>query len=241
MQQFATTHWSLVLAAGRGSSVGARDALAALCRSYWYPLYAFVRRRGYGPEDAQDLTQAFFARLLEKGYLRAADSERGRFRSFLVTACQHFLAKEQNRARAKKRGGGRKVLTLDFDAGERRYRREPAHSTTPEVIYERQWALTLLNQVLQQLEQEYATVDKQHVFNQLKDFLTGEQGTAYRDVALSLGLSEGAVKVAVHRLRRRYRELLRAAITQTVATPEDVEDELRHLFSAVRPEKRSGV
>jgi RNA polymerase sigma factor (sigma-70 family) len=235
--RFASTRWSLVAAAGRGESPEARAALAVLCQTYWYPLYAYARRLA-SADDAQDLTQEFFARLLEKDYLRAADPRRGKFRSFLLTAFKHFLAKERERAAAQKRGGGRRPLSLDFQDGERRFRHEPADPTTPEMVYQRRWALTLLEQALARLRQEFAGAGKEHLFEALKGALTGG-GTdePYAGIGQDLGLSEQAVKTAVHRLRRRYKELLCAEVAQTVATPEEVEDELRDLFAAVRRKK----
>jgi RNA polymerase sigma-70 factor (ECF subfamily) len=238
-ERFATTHWSLVLAAGQRASPESQQALATLCQTYWYPLYAFVRRQGHNAEDARDLTQEFFATLLEKDYLRIADSRRGRFRSFLLAAVKHFLSKQRERANTQKRGGGRQSLPLDFQTGESRYHQEPAHDITPESIYERRWALTLLHQVLQRLQEEFIQAGKQPLFERLKEFLTGDKSRGtYRQVAGELGLTEGAVKVAVHRLRQRYRELLRAEIAQTVTAPEEVDDELRQLFAAVRSQNR---
>ena len=236
--RFATTRWSLVLAAGRDASPDSEQALAALCETYWYPLYAFARRSGYATADAQDATQDFFAALLEKDYLRLAVSERGRFRSFLVAAFKHFLSKERARARAQKRGGGRRLVALDFQDGETRYHREPGHALTPERIFERRWALTLLDRVLGLLQEELAGAGKRHLFDHLKAFVGGDKGSrSYVQVGADLGMSEGAVKVAVHRLRQRYRELLRAEIAQTLADPADVDEELRHLFAAVRSQK----
>jgi RNA polymerase sigma-70 factor (ECF subfamily) len=236
--RFASTHWSVVLAAGQRQSAESAEALATLCRVYWYPLYAYARRRLPRPDDAQDLTQEFFAQLLEKDYLRAADPTRGKFRSFLLTAFKHFLAKERDRANAQKRGGGRHSVSLDFQDGESRYQREPADHATPETLYERRWALTLLEQTLAQLRQEFTGSGKQKVFEALKETLTGEgPPRPYAQIAAELDMSEQAVKVAVHRLRRRYQELLRAAIAQTVPSAEDVEDELRDLFAAVRAPK----
>lgn len=233
--RFATTHWSLVLAAAQRDSPESARALAALCEAYWYPLYAFARRRGHGPEDAQDLTQGFFAALLEKEYLRVADSGRGKFRSFLLTAFQHYISKEHARARAQKRGGNCRHLSLDFEVGESRYTREPAHLATPEKIYQRRWAIMLLDRVLTNLSEEYGRTGKAALFDRLRIFLAGEQSTQpYAQVAAELEMTEGALKVAVHRLRRRYRELLRAEIAQTVERPDDVDDELRQLFDAVR-------
>lgn len=238
-ERFATTHWSLVLAAGRRASPESADALVALCRAYWYPLYAFVRRQGYRPEDAQDLTQAFFARLLEKNYLADADRQRGKFRSFLLAALKHFLANERDRARARKRGGGQTVLSLDFAVAETRYGHEPADPMTPERLFERRWALTLLDRVLGRLQDEHVAAGKGPWFERLKEFLTREPGaTSYRDVAQRAGTTEGAVKVAVHRLRKRYRQLLEEEIGHTVTRPEEVEDELRQLFTALSSEPR---
>jgi RNA polymerase sigma-70 factor (ECF subfamily) len=234
-ERFATTHWSLVLAAGKGASAEAQAALAALCQTYWYPLYAYVRRRGHRPDLAQDLTQEFFARLLEKHYLQRADPERGRFRSFLLTAFKRFLSRERARDQAKKRGGGVQLLALDFEVGESRYSLEPAHEATAEKIYEQRWALALLDQVFARLRRECDEAGKQKEFDRLKLYLTGEADTpSYREVAAELGMTEGAVKVAVHRLRRRYRQLVREEIAQTVAGPEEVDEELRHLRAALR-------
>jgi RNA polymerase sigma-70 factor (ECF subfamily) len=233
--RFATTRWTLVAAAGHGSSPQAQEALAALCQIYWYPLYAYARRQLPRPEDAQDLTQEFFACLLEKDYLQAADPQRGKFRSFLLTAFKRFLAKERDRAHAQKRGGGRPVLPLDFSTGERQYQSEPADHATAESLYERRWALTLLEQTLARLRQELVNAGKEKLFEVLKGTLTGADTIEpYADIAAQLDLSVQAVKVAVHRLRRRYAELLRAEIAQTVASPKEVEDELRDLFAAVR-------
>ncbi len=237
--QFATTHWSVVLAAGDVASPGSRRALAALCEAYWFPLYAFARRLGRQPDDASDLTQAFFARLLEKGYLRAADPSRGRFRSFLLAAFKHFLAREHDRATALKRGGGKHPISLDLASAEGRYRLEPASGLTPERAYERRWALTLLDRVIGRLRDESAASGKGGLFDRLKVFLTGESDSpTHRQVAAELGMTEGAVKVAVHRLRRRFRELVLDEIGRTVDGPAEVEDELRHLFEALRPESR---
>jgi RNA polymerase sigma factor (sigma-70 family) len=233
--RFVTTHWSLVVAAGRGETAPSRDALAALCRAYWYPLYAFIRRRGFGPADAQDLTQEFFARLLEKNYVQAADRERGRFRSFLLAAVKHFLANERDRANARKRGGGQPLLSLDLDGAESRYCLEPADAATPERLFERRWAVTLLDRVLERLREEYAAKGQAAVFEQLKPFLAREKGAApYRELAERAGLTEGSIKTAVHRLRRRYRSLLEDEIAQTVCAQGDVANEVRELFAALR-------
>ena len=235
--RFATTRWSLVQAANRSSSLDARAALAVLCEAYWYPLYAFIRRGGQGPEDARDLTQAFFATLLEKRYLRAADRQRGRFRSFLLVACRRFVSKETERAHAAKRGGARPPLSLDFAAGESRYLHEPAHEMTAERLYERRWAMVLLDRVVAGLEEDHAQADKALLFQRLRNTLTGESAdSAYSQIAADLGMTEGAVKTAAHRLRRQFRRLLREEIAQTVSTPEEIDDEIRLLFAAVAPD-----
>jgi RNA polymerase sigma factor (sigma-70 family) len=231
--RFATTHWSLVLAAGGRSSPEAERALSDLCQRYWYPLYVYVRRRVADLHEARDLTQEFFAGLLQKKSLARADPERGRFRSFLLTALQHFLVNEWHKTRAEKRGGGRRVLPLDFDAKDSQVGFEPAHDWTPERIFERQWALTLLDQVLGRLRQEYEDAGKMRLFEQLKTFLAGETKTAtYAQAAAALDVSEGAVRVAAHRLRKRYRELLRQEVAHTVADDAEVDDEIRALFAA---------
>jgi RNA polymerase sigma-70 factor (ECF subfamily) len=233
-QKFATTHWSWIQAARDGRSSQARDALASLCAAYWYPLYAFVRHSGHKPHDAQDLTQAFFLRLLEKDYLRTADRARGRFRSFLLASLKHFLCNEYDSARARKRGGGRAVLSLDLDDAETRYRREPAHQVTPERLFERRWALTLLDQVLDRLRAEWTDADKQKLFEALKPLLTGEKSAeSYGALAMACATTEGAIKVHVHRLRRRYRELLREEIGRTLQDPGQVDEEIQELFGAL--------
>lgn len=233
--RFATTHWSLVVAARDRASPEAPDALAALCRAYWYPLYAFIRRRGHDADEAQDLTQEFFARLLEKDFLQDVDRERGKFRSFLLAACQHFLCNERDRARAGKRGGGRPVLPLDFPDAEGRYGREPAHQLTPEKLFERRWALTLLERVLARLREESEAAGKVALFERLKGSLVGDPAAgSYAAAAADLGSTEAAVKMAVHRLRRRYRALLEDEIAVTVG-PGQVEEEVRALFAALGP------
>jgi RNA polymerase sigma-70 factor (ECF subfamily) len=236
--RFASTRWSLVVAAGQRDLPESQEALASLCRLYWYPLYAYARRRLPRPEDAQDLTQEFFAWLLAGNCLQRADRSRGRFRSFLLAAFQHFLAHERERASAQKRGGGRKVLSLDFLSGERRYQCEPGHEATPETLYERGWALTLLEETLARLREEQVVAGKERLFERLKGTLTGADAVRpYAELAAELGMSAEAVKVAAHRLRRRYGELLRAEIAQTVTTPEEIDDELRDLFAAVSAKK----
>jgi RNA polymerase sigma-70 factor (ECF subfamily) len=232
--EFVTTHWSLVLRAGRRGGREADEALAALCERYWFPLYAYVRRRGVDANEAEDLTQAFFARLLEKDVLAGAAPGLGRFRAFLLTALKNFLANEWNRANARKRGGGRVRLSLDLPGGESRLGLEPAHDVTPERVYERQWALTLLELVLESLRGEFAAAGKARQFELLKDALTGDRpGLSYAAIATELRMSEEAARQAAHRLRKRYRELLRAEVAQTVADLADVEEEIRYLFEAL--------
>jgi len=231
---FATTHWSVVLAAGAGNTPQAAEALEGLCRTYWYPLYAYIRRQGHDVHEAQDLTQAFFARLLEKELVGRASSDRGRFRSYLLTALNHFLVDDWKRGNRQIRGGGRQILSLDEQATEERYRQEPVDQMSAEKLYERRWATTLLDQVLSRLEKEFVDLGNSALFAELQVFLLGEQiAPAYKEIAAKLGLTEGAVKAAVYRLRRRYRELLRDEIAQTVATPDEVEEELCHLFAVL--------
>jgi RNA polymerase sigma-70 factor (ECF subfamily) len=233
-EAFVTTHWSVVLAAQRAETPIADAALAHLCQSYWYPLYAYVRRRGYGPEDAQDLTQEFFARLLRKNWLGQADQQRGRFRTFLLSALSHFLANEWDRARARKRGGAFQLVPLELGTVETRFSREPADTATPEQIYERRWAIALLDQVLERLGKDYEEQGGRETFELLKPCLVGDrEKQPYADLSLKLGMSEGALKVLVHRLRKRYRELLRDEIANTVASQEEVEDEMRHLLHSL--------
>jgi RNA polymerase sigma-70 factor (ECF subfamily) len=232
--RFATTHWSMVIAAGGGSSPQAQEALATLCGDYWYPLYVFIRRQGFSAEESQDLTQEFFARLLEKHFLAEANREKGRFRSFLLIACKHFLSNERDRARAKKRGGAKKLLSIDGADAETRYRLEPAHDLRPERLFERRWVLTLLDMVLSRLRNESVRAGKEVQFETLKHFLTGDKNQmSYRQTASQLGMTEAAVKVAAHRLRRRYRQLLREEIAKTLADAESIEDEIRELFAVL--------
>ncbi|REJ87054.1 MAG: sigma-70 family RNA polymerase sigma factor [Planctomycetota bacterium] len=232
--QFATTHWSLVLAAGNREHEQSHHALEALCRAYWPPLYAYVRRRVSDVHEARDLTQAFFARLLEKHYVADADPNRGRFRAFLITAFKHFLSNEWEKARAIKRGGGRRVLSLDFDSADSQVRIDPASRLTAEQQYDRQWAITLLERIMDLLETEFTRKGKANHFEALKGFIVGDHaGTTYSQVANRLGMTEAAAKKAGSRLRRRYRELLREEIAQTVSGPDEVEDELRNLFAAL--------
>jgi RNA polymerase sigma factor (sigma-70 family) len=233
--RFATTRWSLVVSAGSDSSPEGRAALESLCAAYWYPLYAFERRGGTAAEDARDMVQGFFAELLEKDYLAQADRERGRFRTFLITAFRHFASKARERERALKRGGGRPNLPLDFEDGESRYLREPSDERTPERLFERRWALTLLDEAMARLRAEHAAAGRGELFEALRGCLGagGRETGPYAGIGARLGMSEGAVKVAVHRLRRRYRDVLRAAIAETVADPSEVDDEIRHLMEAL--------
>jgi RNA polymerase sigma factor (sigma-70 family) len=232
---FASTHWSLVLAAGQRALPASAQALETLCQTYWYPLYAYARRRFGDIATAQDHTQDFFARLLEKNILAVADPERGRFRGFLLTAFKNFLANEAEKSHARKRGGSLAPLPLDFQAGDSRYELEPSHVWTPERLFERQWALTLLQQVMSLLRAEYSAAGKEPLFEGLKGSLAGETDMPYAILAENLGMSEGAVKQTAHRLRQRYREILRREIAQTVADPSEVDDEIRRLFEALGP------
>ncbi len=233
-RQFQSTSWSMVLAARGGDSGKAREALATLCGSYWYPLYAFVRRKGYDAESAQDLVQGFFTRLLEKGDLASVDREKGRFRSFLMASCAHFLANQSDRDRAWKRGGGRAPVSIDGSEAEGRYGNEPAHELTAERLFERKWATTLLDQVIAAVEAEMAGAGKSRQFEALRPaLLGGAERVPYAMIAAELGLSEEAARAAAHRLRRRYRELLREEVARTIDDPAGVDDEIRSLFTAL--------
>jgi RNA polymerase sigma-70 factor (ECF subfamily) len=230
---FGTTHWSLVLAARGQGTPEAREALAALCETYWYPLYAFVRRKGYDRELAQDLVHGFFVRLLDKGDLSAVAPAKGRFRSYLMAACTHFLANQREHDRALKRGR-RPPISLDSAEAERRYTREPAHSLTPERHYLRRWATTLLDRALDRLRQELAEDGKQSLFEELKSSLLADDAAEpYRQLGLRIGRSEGAARVIAHRMRSRFRAILREEVGRTVADPSEVEQEIRDLFVAL--------
>ncbi|HUA66617.1 MAG TPA: sigma-70 family RNA polymerase sigma factor [Alphaproteobacteria bacterium] len=231
---FATTHWSVVRAAANSDTARVPEALEKLCRNYWYPLYAYVRRRGYPAPDAQDLTQSFFARLLERHWVQYADRGRGRFRTFLLTSMNRFLCDEWRRMRAQKRGGGVAHVPVQLGSAESRYGCEPADDYTPEQIYERQWATTLLDTVLQRLRAEYERQGKSKLFGELHSCLVGNaESQPYAKLAVQLEMTEGAVKLAVHRLRKRYRKLLRAEIARTLAPDENVDEELFHLFAVL--------
>jgi RNA polymerase sigma-70 factor (ECF subfamily) len=231
---FSTTRWTEVFMAAREDSAAATEALERLCQAYWYPLYACVRRQGHNPEDARDLTQEFFSRLLENNSLRHADPERGRFRTFLQTCLMNFLNKEWVKANALKRGGGKLHLSLNTADAEHRYVAEPADGLTPEIFFERRWAATVLENAINRLAEEYAAAGKADLFRQLKDYTWGEGATvSYETIGRASGLSEGAVKVAAHRMRERYRTLLRAEVARTVASAAEAEDELRHLIRII--------
>jgi RNA polymerase sigma-70 factor (ECF subfamily) len=237
-RRFSTTRWSQVLAAGSGTGAGGAEALASLCEAYWHPLYAYVRRCGYDAERAQELTQEFFAKLLEKHFLRDADPARGRFRSFLLAAMRHFLSNERDRLSAEKRGGRVAIVSMEIETAEGLYTREVPDNETPDVIFERRWALTTLERALARLRTEFKRAGKDALLLRLEGFLTGDaDATPYAAVAVELGMSEAAVKVAVHRLRKRYGALLRDEILQTVSDPGEVDDEIRELFRAI--ERRS--
>jgi RNA polymerase sigma-70 factor (ECF subfamily) len=231
---FATTHWTAVLAAGRGGSQQADMALEELCRTYWYPLYAYVRRHGHSREDAEDLTQGFFARLLEKKYLEGVSSDGGKFRSFLLVALKRYLANEWDRANRQKRGGGVAPLSLDWQDAETRYQINPADNLSPDKLYDRAWAVVVLERVVTRLRDESVTEDKAGLYEKLKSFLMlGKSEIPYARAAADLKMSEGTVRVAVHRLRKRYRELLREEIAQTLANPAQADEEMQALFSAL--------
>ena len=231
MARFDTTNWSVVLKAGSDDSVTAREALATLCAAYWYPVYALVRRYGHKAADAEDLTQDYFARFLEKGYARELLPNQGRFRSFILVSVRNFLHNERDRARAAKRGGGKACISLDAAAAEQRYSFEPVESSTPETLFERAWANTVVTRALARLEAEVANADGVERFAQLKPHLTGDEpATEYRKIAEAWGVGESAVRVAAHRLRKRFGRMLRDEIAATVADPADVGEELRHLL-----------
>jgi RNA polymerase sigma factor (sigma-70 family) len=238
-REFTTTHWSVVLTAGQVDSPDAQQALGMLCRTYWYPLYAFARRQGRSAEDAEDLTQGFFARLLEKGSIGQADPARGRFRSFLLASFKNFIAEAHRQASRLKRGGGQSPVSWDVMSAEERYLSEPKDESTAEALYEDRWALTLLETAMERLGAELTAAGRERVFVELKGQLWGESGVvSYRELSGRLDMSEGALKVTVHRLRHRFRELLREEVANTVADAGEIDDELRHLVGVVR---RSGL
>ncbi|MBS0264021.1 MAG: sigma-70 family RNA polymerase sigma factor [Planctomycetes bacterium] len=232
--RFATTQWTVVLTAAGAGSTAAHAALSQLCQRYWYPLYAYIRRSGHSTHAAEDLTQEYFTRLLQKQTLADVDREKGKFRSFLLASLKHFLANENDRAQTLKRGGHLQIVSLDADSADNRYRLEPTHSLTPDKLFERRWAMAVLEQVLARLSDEQVAAGKQTLFEHFKPFLTADRSElTYDQVAAKLAMTEGAVKVALHRLRKRYRELLRDEIGQTVSNPAEIDEELRYLQSCL--------
>jgi len=233
--RFATTNWSVVLAAGETGSTDARHALAALCEDYWYPVYAFVRSQGASPEDARDLTQSYFLQLLEKGYLKGLSPSAGRFRSFLLVSVKHFLSNSRDRERAVKRGGGRAPLPLDFANAEGRYSFDlPDRAPTPDLLFERRWAIAVLESAMDVLRRQFEDAGEGRRFERLKGYLTGQDSQPpHREAAAELGMTEGAVRVAVHRMRQSFGRVLREIVAQTVAAPEDIDDEIRALLAAL--------
>jgi RNA polymerase sigma-70 factor (ECF subfamily) len=237
-QHFATTRWSRVLTAGRQDTASADQALAELCRQYWYPLYAYVRRRGHDADDARDLTQSFFAMLLEKGTVGVADPQRGRFRTFLLASMQNFLAGEWRKQQALKRGGGAEFLSLDFEAAEETFVQEPATGLDPEAAFQRKWALELLERAIGDLERQYADAGKSGLFAALKGTLGGvEPDRPYPDLARELAMSEGALRTAISRLRARWRDRVRALVAETVDDDDLIQDELQGLITALEKDR----
>jgi RNA polymerase sigma-70 factor (ECF subfamily) len=236
-ESLAATRWTLVIAAANTDSPEpAMRALTELCQTYWPPLYAYIRRQGCDPHESEDLTQEFFSRLLEKNYLADADPAKGKFRSFLLASLKHFLSNERDRARAQKRGGGQTVIALDGLTEAARSRIEPVDNASPDKAFDRQWALTVLDQALKRLRTEFAATGREQLFDEMKAFLTGDApAQSHAKIGAKCGMSDGAVKVAVHRMRRRYRDLLREEVAQTVTTPEEIEGEIRELFAAFQP------
>lgn len=237
--QFATTQWKVVIDARDGTESQARAALESLCHAYWFPLYAYVRSRGYDADEARDLTQAFFADLLGRNFLGAIDRSKGRFRSFLLASLGNFLSREREKANTLKKGSGAQPISLDAADAETRYRLEPADLVTPDKVFERRWGLTVMERAMQRLGAEYH--DEPGRFDRLKQCLTGDNPGRYSELAGVLGMTEAAVKAAVHRLRQRYGQLLRAEIAETVTSPAEVDEELRHLLEVVRPWQDRGA
>ena len=230
---FGTTHWSIVLAAGQNDREKAHEALEQLCAAYWYPLYVFARRQGYDAAQSEDLTQEFFARLLQRNDLAEVGPERGRFRSFLLASFKHLLANEYHRQQTEKRGGLATLVSLDREQLETRYRLEPADAVTPETLFERRWALTVLERALERVREEYVVSEKADLFEELREFLSNQKSVPHAAIAAKYGISVGAVGVTIHRLRKRYAEVLREEISHTVSIPEEIEDEIRHLIAVV--------
>jgi RNA polymerase sigma factor (sigma-70 family) len=231
---FVTTHWSVVMAAGDTSAAAVHDALENLCRSYWYPLYGFVRRQGKNDEEAKDLTQAFFARLLEKKFVQQADRERGRFRCFLLGALKNFLSDEWDKARAQKRGGGQIAISLDDHTANERYSLEPTDDASPDKIFDRRWAMTTLQEATRRLQQEYIAEGKSDLFDLVQLALSASDGVTYAEIASAAGIAENTLKSHVHRLKARNREILRGVIAETVVNPGHIDQELRELFAAIQ-------
>ena len=232
-EQFTTTHWTVVMAAADPDSPHARAALEKLCRAYWYPLYAYVRRDGHNPHKAEDLTQAFWERLLDKNFLAGVCREQGRFRSFLLTALKHFIVNDWRASQAQKRGGGCKIVSFDEPKSELRYQVESADHLTPELLYHKRWALTVIERVMARLEAEFREAEKSDLFEEIKGFLAEKKATPHAAIAKRHGISVSAVGVAIFRLRKRYKELLRDEIAQTVKNPSEIEDEIRFLITAL--------
>ena len=231
---FATTHWSVVLTAKHGDGLTAQAALERLCQTYWPPLYAYIRREGYRPAEAEDLTQEFFARLLAKDYLQHLRHQEGKFRSFLLTFLKHFLADERDKAGAQKRGGDRQFISLDDTSEEERFLAGQAAALSPDQLFERRWAQAVMERALSRLREEYAASGKAELFEQLKEIQPGEHGElSYEEIGARFGLARGTIASAVHRLRRRHRELLRDEIAQTVSRPQEIDDEIRSLLAAL--------
>ena len=234
--KFATTQWSQVLAARDPTDTESQRALASLCEAYWYPLYAFVRSQGHDPDESRDLTQAYFAYLLEKNILKDVDPSAGRFRSFLLASLKHYVSNERRKQSALKRGGGTRTISLDTEDAEKRYGMEPVEQRTPEQVYEHRWALTVLQRAVERLETEWAEGERRKQFEHLKSHLTGQEPRIpFREVASELGMTEVAVRGAMYRLRQRFGQLIRAEIAETVANPDEVDDEVRHLLAVVGP------
>ena len=230
---FVTTSWSMVILANDSDFHKSQPALSHLCEAYWYPLYAFVRRKGHSASDAEDLTQSFLAELLSKNSIARADQDRGKFRTFLLASFSNFLKNAHRNGNVAKRGGGAKTLSLDFELAEDQFGHEPSEELTPEKIFDRNWALALLQQVLSSLRQQYVDSGKTRLFDALQGQLAGESSESYKDIAAQLNMKEGAIKVAVHRMRERYGQQLRLQIAKTTASPELVEEELGHLFQSL--------
>jgi len=235
-QWFATTHWSVVIQAGTPDSPRAVDALEKLCRTYWLPLYGYVRRQGYGPHDAQDLTQGFFARLLKMNSFAGVSREKGKFRSFLLAALNHFLSDERDHARAEKRGGGQIIIPIDENDAEERYSQMGDLGPEPEKVFDRRWALTVLEEAMARLKKDYVASGRAELFEHLRPYLSVEASPGeYDTLAQKVGMSGNAFGVAVHRLRQRYRECIRLELGQTVASPRDLDEEMKYLFSVLSP------